>query len=79
MIIRGTVRGNTIELETDLGFPDGQVVEFDLRVPQRSHTSGDGIRRSAGIATDVPGIDAAFDQIERDRKVARFITPSHEK
>jgi len=72
MTYRGTVHGNTIELETDLGIPDGQVVEIDVRVPERSRIWGEGIRRSAGIAADVPGVDEAFEQIERDRKAAQF-------
>jgi len=68
MTFRGTIRGNTIELETGPGIPDGQMVEIDMRVTQRSAIWGEGIRRSAGVAVDVPGVDEAFEQLERDRK-----------
>jgi hypothetical protein len=66
MTVRGTVHGNTIELETDLGIPDGQVVEIDVRVTPGSAIWGEGIRRSAGVAADVPGVDEAFEQVERE-------------
>ena len=72
MRLRGTIRGNTIELEADPGILDGQTVEIDLRVMQPSATWGEGIRRSAGIVADVPGFDEAFGQLARERKAAQF-------
>lgn len=72
MTIRGTIHGTTIELDTDPGIPDGQTVEIDVRVTQRSATWGDGIRRSAGIGAGVPGVDEAFEQLARERKAAQF-------
>jgi len=72
MTLRGKIHGNTIELETDPGIPDGQTVEIDVRVTQQLKNWGDGIRRSAGIAADVPGVDEAFEQIARERKAAQF-------
>lgn len=72
MTIRGTIHGTMIELETDPGIPDGQTVEIDVRVAPGAAVWGEGIRRSAGIAVDVPGVDEAFEQVERDGKAARF-------
>jgi hypothetical protein len=37
---------------------------------------GEGIRKSAGAAAGVPGFDEAFEQVQRDRKAARFRTAS---
>ena len=69
MTIRGTIHGNTIELETDPGMPDGQTVEIDLRVSQRSDAWGEGIRRSAGIASDLSRVDEVFEELARERRV----------
>ena len=69
---QGKIHGKTIQLDADLGIPDGQQVEIVVRVSQPKQTWGEGIRRSAGIAANVPGADEAFDQIARERKAAQF-------
>jgi hypothetical protein len=51
-IIQGVVRGRTIELMTDPGIEDGQVVEVVVRVVKRPETWGEGLRRSAGALAD---------------------------
>lgn len=69
---QGEVRGTTIQLDAATGLPDGQRVEITIRLAPPNAPWGEGIRRSAGVAADVPGFDEAFDQIERERKAARF-------
>lgn len=68
----GRINGKTIELEDDLGVPNGQEVEVIVRVMQRHEPWGEGINRSAGAAADVADFDEVFAQIERERKAARF-------
>ncbi|MBI3463340.1 MAG: hypothetical protein HY000_09815 [Planctomycetes bacterium] len=69
--IRGKVQGRCITFDEDLGIPDGEEVDVTVTVkPKRQW--GVGIQRSAGAAADVPGIDEAFEQIERERQAARF-------
>jgi hypothetical protein len=72
MKFRGRIYCNTIELETDPGIPDAQTVEIEVRVIERPNTWGEGIRQSAGIATDVPGVEEAFEELARDRNAARL-------
>lgn len=68
----GKVRGKTIELDDDLGIPDGQEVEVVVKVSRPAEAWGEGIKRSAGVAADVVGFDEVFAEIERERKSARF-------
>ncbi len=70
--IQGVVHGRSIELDEDLGIPDGQRVSVQVRAAAPSRTWGEGILRSAGIAADVPGFDEAFAQVQRDREQAAF-------
>ena len=70
--VSGKIRGQTIELDADLGLPEGQSVELVVRVSRQTEAWGEGIRRSAGVAADVPGVDEAFGHIARERKAAQF-------
>ena len=72
MTLHGRIHGNRIELDSDPGIPDGQSVEIIVRVPSRTGQWGDGIRRSAGGAAGVPGVDEVFEQLARERKAAQF-------
>jgi hypothetical protein len=70
--VLGTIYGRTIELAEDLGVPDGQEVEVIIRMASPNPTWGEGIRRSAGVAATMPGVEEAFADIERGRKGASF-------
>ena len=64
-ILKGVVRGRTIELEREPGLPDGQVVSVLLR-PAR--VAGEGLRRAFGAwADDGAGLDTFLQQVRRDR------------
>jgi len=64
-VVRGTVHGRTIELEADLGLPDGQTVSVMVRPAQ---PPGEGIRRSAGAwAADSAQLDAWLEQMRNSR------------
>ena len=67
--IRGTIRGNTIEVEEDLGLPDGQQVTVSV---QPVLAPGEGIKRSAGTWADDPnGVDEFLEEMQRLRKLDR--------
>lgn len=70
-VMHGVVRGRFIEINEDPGIADGQQVEIVLIAVASPEKWGEGIRRSAGAAADVPGFDQAFRQIEQERKAAR--------
>jgi len=67
--LRGVVRGKTIDLERDPGFPDGQSVAVTL---QRLSPPGDGIRASAGGWADGgEELDAWLEEMRRSRQQDR--------
>jgi hypothetical protein len=68
--VQGVIHGKTIELDQDLGIAEGRRVDVQVRLCSMSRPWGEGIRRSAGIAADVPGFDEAFEQVQRDRESA---------
>jgi hypothetical protein len=70
--IHGKVQGRTIELDEDLGVPDGEEVEVTVTLSRTKPPWGDGIKRSAGAGASIAEFDAVFEQIERDRKAAVF-------
>jgi hypothetical protein len=47
-VVHGTVRGNTIELDENLGVAEGQYVEIQVTLPTAPAKWGDGLRRCAG-------------------------------
>ena len=70
-ILKGVIHGRTIELEQELGLPDGQgvtvtvqpLVEQTPRLPP-----GEGIRRSAGSWGDDPeGVDEFLREVRQMR------------
>lgn len=72
-IMQGVVHGRTIELEEDVGVPDGQKVEVAIQpIPQSPKRWGEGLRRCAGALAGIPGLDEDMEQILRERKIAKF-------
>ena len=68
--IHGKVHGKTIELEEDLGVPDGQEVEITVRlISSRSgHHPGEGFLRTEGALADDTEWDAIMEEIYQARK-----------
>jgi hypothetical protein len=53
--LRGVVHGKVIQLETDIGLPDGQEVTVSVRpLAVNRDVSGEGLLRSAGAWDDDP-------------------------
>ena len=67
-IVRGKVRGKTIELDEDLGVAGGQEVEVQVRIVQPARKWGEGILRTAGALADDPEWDAIMEKIHQERK-----------
>jgi hypothetical protein len=59
--MHGKVRGKTIEFDEDLGIADGEEVEVVVRPAKPKRPWGEGIKRSAGIAADVPEFGKVFE------------------
>lgn len=76
--IRGTVHGRRIEVDEDLGVPDGQQVEIQVKAIPETRTWGEGILRTAGALADDPHWDAIMDEIYQARKVERRPQPDDE-
>ncbi len=65
MVVSGIIHGKTIELQEDLGLPDGEAVKVIVR---RSLPPGEGIRRSAGAWADAgKELDSWLEGVYRDR------------
>ena len=73
-IMHGIVHGKTIELDQEVGVPDGQKVEIAIQItlPPKTEPWGEGLRRCAGALAGIPGLDEDMEQILRERKTARF-------
>ncbi len=70
--MHGKVHGKTIQLDEDLGVPDGQEVELRVRViPNSPRTSGEGFLRTEGALADDTEWDAIMEEIYRARKIER--------
>jgi hypothetical protein len=54
------------------GVADGEKVEVTVRVLKPQRKWGEGIMRSAGACADVEGFDEAFEEVQRERKAAKF-------
>jgi len=66
VIVKGVIRGKTIELDREPGLPDGQVVSVVLRP---ALPPGEGLRRSFGAWADGgKQLDKFLDEIYRDRE-----------
>jgi hypothetical protein len=72
--LRGIVHGKTIELDDELGLPDGEPVTVII---QRNLPPGEGIRQSAGAWADGgEELDAWLEQTYRSRDEDRWeLTP----
>jgi hypothetical protein len=68
----GKINGNIIELDSEIGIPDGAEVEVTVVISKPKQLWGEGIKRSAGAAADIPEFAAVFEQIARDRETASF-------
>ena len=70
-VLKGVIRGRTIELDEEPGLPDGQSVTVTVQpsVEQtRRLPPGEGIRRSAGAWADDPdGVDEFLRQVRQMR------------
>ncbi len=63
--LRGVIHGKTIELQEELGLPDGETVSIIVR---RTLPLGEGIRRSAGSWADGgEELDRWMEGVYRDR------------
>jgi hypothetical protein len=70
--IHGKVHGKTIELDEDLGVPEGQEVEVQVRVISKSSGSvGEGFLRTEGALANDEEWDAIMEQIQQERKLER--------
>jgi hypothetical protein len=73
-VFNGVVRGKTIELDHELGLPDGQQVMVTVQ-PSAVSTKlppGEGIRRSAGAwAEDADELDKYLEWNRQQRKHGR--------
>jgi hypothetical protein len=73
--LRGVVHGKMIELDADIGLPDGEVVSVTVQAlsPQPQRTPpGEGIKRAAGGWADDPeGLDAYLEWSRQQRKQGR--------
>ncbi len=71
-IMHGIVHGKTIELDQDVGVPDGQAVEIAIQMPAATERWGEGLRRCAGALAGIPGLDDDMRQILEQRKMDAF-------
>lgn len=67
----GTVHGRTILIDEDLGMPEGQKIEVQVKLPQPARKWGDGILRTAGALANDPYWDAIMREVHEARKVER--------
>ncbi len=63
--------GKTIEFDQDLGVPDGQDVEVQIKVITPRTNWGEGILRTAGALADDPYWDAIMEEVHQARKIER--------
>ncbi len=71
-LLHGKVHGKTIELEEDLGVADGQEVEIQVTLIQKSaRAAGEGFLRTEGALADDEEWDAIMEEIHNARKVER--------
>ena len=74
-LIHGVVRGRTIELDREVGVPEGQEVEVAVRTigtPSGQEPWGTGLRRCAGALAGIPGLDEDMEEILREPRKVRF-------
>jgi hypothetical protein len=70
--VHGIVHGRTIELHEELGVPEGEEVEVQVRVtPKTSRKPGEGFLRTEGALADDTEWDAIMEEIYQARKSER--------
>ena len=73
--VRGKIHGKTIQVDADLGLPEGQDVEVRVRVVANSTDKpGEGFLRTEGALADDEEWDAIMEEIYRSRKLERRST-----
>jgi len=71
-ILRGVVRGKSIELIGQTDLPDGQEVSVTLDPIVPARRPGDGIRASAGAWADAGDeLDVWLEEMQRSRSMER--------
>lgn len=74
-MIRGFVRGKTIELDDETGLPDGQEVAVTVRPvtsDKQTPATGEGLKRAfGGWSDDATELDEFLQWNRRQRKVSR--------
>ena len=68
--IHGKIHGKTIELDEDLGVPEGQEVEIQVKIIPVTKQWGEGLRRCAGSLVQewTEEDDRILEAIHQDRK-----------
>jgi len=67
--VHGIVHGKTIELAEDLGVAEGQQVEIQVRVIQKTtRMTGEGFLRTEGALADDTEWDGIMEEIHQARK-----------
>ncbi len=67
--MHGKVRGKIIELDEEVGVPEGQEVEVQVRVLTKAgRKSGEGLLRTEGALADDPEWDGIMEEIILARK-----------
>ena len=67
IVVQGVIHGKTIELKENPGVADGQEVEVTVHLAPRADLG----RRDPAVrrhAAGIPGVDEAFEEIQRERK-----------
>ena len=76
-VTKGVVHGKTIELESDLGLPEGQEVSVVVQpmMAKNSPEALEALKRAAGAweHDDPEGLEKYLEQTRRQRKVHREI------
>lgn len=71
-VLRGVVRGSTIELQGDSGISEGEQVEVVVRrVVPKQKRPGDGFVRTEGALANDSEWDAIMEEIHQARKQDR--------
>lgn len=70
-ILSGVVHGNTIQLDQEVGLPEGQRVSVIVQ-PESEHIPGEGLRRAfGGWAEDADELEEYLEWNRQQRKIGR--------
>lgn len=72
-LLHGIIHGKTIQLDEDPGIGEGQPVQVMVKPADAKKPWGEGLRRCAGSMADDPEFDAIMQEIQDERKRARFL------